>query len=327
MGVEETVRWPDFGAKPRRRARAEHEKHVGEILDQRDRWTIIRCDDCEFVHTIPIPDGYELAEFYRSAFYEREKPAYIERYEKDRPWWEMTHRHNIAAAGGVLGHRNGKRPRVLDVGTGPGIFLDVAALFEWETHGVEPSSRCTKILRRRGHNIYQGMLEDYFNEIRTGEFDFIHAYEVLEHVGDPQVFLSMCREFLLPHGLLGIVVPNDYNSLQLKAQEEFDIKDRWWVAPPQHLNYFSPESITKQIAQSGFDILERRGTWPMEMYLFAGYNYIENDKVGRMCHENRMFQEMAIDKSGMWRLQRVQLQQNLLEAIGREIFILARKVE
>lgn len=318
------IRWPDHGAKPMRKTVAALDGHSGELLDQKDKWTIIRCDLCEFIHTIPIPHDFELAEFYRSAFYEREQPAYIRRYENDRAWWELTHLHNANAAGAVMANRNGICPKVLDVGTGPGIFLDVASMLSWETHAIEPSKRCTKRLQRRGHVVYQGMLEDYVEDVGEPMFDFVHAYEVLEHAAHPIRFIQDCRSLLVPHGLLGIVVPNDYNTLQLKAQEEFGIKDRWWVAPPQHLNYFTPNSLCRLFDIAGFDLLELRGTWPMEMYLFAGHNYIGNDKIGRQCHKNRMAQEKAIEKSGMWNMQRKQLQLNIASAVGREMFVLGR---
>ena len=119
-------------------------------------------------------------------------------------------------------------------------------------------------------------------------------------------------------------MPNDYSVLQLKAEEELDVGKRWWVAPPQHLNYFTPVSLSKLILRAGFDILEVRGTWPMEHYLFSGYNYIGNDQVGRMCHQNRMETEINIENQGQWLLQRSELQGLIGQGIGREVFILAR---
>jgi SAM-dependent methyltransferase len=316
------IRWPEYGCEPKRTAVAGVDNHIGEILDQVYSWTIIKCDHCEFIHTIPIPTEDSLNEYYRNAFYEREKPDYIQRYFNDKPWWSMTHKRNIQVATSLFGRTNGTKPRVLDVGTGPAIFLDVAQMFEWETWGIEPSLRCAKLALRRGHNIFQGTLRS-FMETEPPKFQFIHAYEVLEHVPNPLSFLEDISGLLVPHGCICIVVPNDYNTLQLKAEEELDVGRRWWLAPPQHLNYFTPGALINLIQKAGFVIQELRGTWPMENFLFAGYNYIGDDQVGRMCHQSRMAEEMEDEKEGRWNLKRAELQQNIEFGVGREIVVIA----
>jgi len=324
IGVTE-IRWPELGSKPQRSASSGWEEHHGEIIDQfSKRYNIIRCDMCEFIHAIPIPSEEALGRYYQTEFYEKEKPSYIDRYNADRVWWTMTHRRNIHAAATFISKQNGTMPRVLDVGTGPGIFLDTAAMFDWDTWGIEPSRICAKRARRAGHNIFQGTLKE-FREDATNQFQFVHAYEVLEHVSHPLEFLEDCAALLLPHGLVGLVVPNDYNTLQLRAESDLKIgKKRWWLAPPQHLNYFTPLALQNLMIKAGFEILEVRGSWAMESFLFAGYNYIGNDQIGRFCHQHRMNMELQIEKTGMWPLQRQELQQKILEGIGREIFILAR---
>jgi 2-polyprenyl-3-methyl-5-hydroxy-6-metoxy-1,4-benzoquinol methylase len=319
------IRWPEPGSKPQRNAISGWREHGGEIIDQVGKdWTVIHCVQCQFLHVIPIPDEDVLANYYELEFYEKEKPAYIQRYNEDRVWWTMTHRRNIHAAAEFLAKRNGTQPKVLDVGTGPGIFLDTAAMFEWDTWGIEPSRRCARNARRAGHNIFQGTLKE-FREDDPPKFDFIHAYEVLEHVPAPLEFLEDISALLQPSGVVGIVVPNDYNTLQLRAEAELNIDvKRWWVTPPQHLNYFTPSALMNLMRKAGFEILEVRGTWAMESFLFAGYNYIGNDQVGRMCHRHRMESELSIEKSGVWALQRNELQKKIQEGIGREMFILGR---
>lgn len=328
----EEVRWPEHGAEFQGGDIVRYLSHHGECIDTYGIYNIIRCERCRIIHATPIPTDKELALFYQEEFYEKAKPDYIERYEKDRTWWEMTHRHNINAAEEFLASRNGTQPTVLEVGAGPGIFLDVACNLGWNATGIEPSKQCSDLLRKRNHNIFNGTLGEYYSENNLINdvpklYDYIYLYEVLEHCPLPDLTLSLCWDMLKPGGLIGVEVPNDYNVFQLRAQKEFGIKDRWWVAPPQHLNYFTPTSLTYILEKCEFRILERRSTWPMEAYLFAGYNYIGNDAVGRRCHRNRMLQELAIDAAGLWRRHRAELQQNFLDGIGREIFILARKVD
>ncbi len=71
----------------------------------------------------------------------------------------------------------------------------------------------------------------------------------------------------------------------------------WWVVPHHHINYFNFHSMRKLLLSIGFDILESFGTFPMELFLFFGDNYVGNNKIGRECHKKRKKFELAMYKS------------------------------
>ena len=68
-------------------------KHCGEIIDSKDGFDVIECEECGFKHVVPIPTEEELDKFYTKQFYSKEKPQYFERSEEDLEWWNETYKN------------------------------------------------------------------------------------------------------------------------------------------------------------------------------------------------------------------------------------------
>ena len=119
-----------------------------------------------------------------------------------------------------------------------------------------------------------------------------------------------------------MTVANDFNPIQKIATEKLDIPD-WWFIPPEHVNYFNPESITRLLEQSGYEILDISTTFPIDIFLLMGDNYVSDPKIGKKSHLRRKEFEFTLSKTG-----REDFKNNLYKSfknlgIGREIEILA----
>jgi 2-polyprenyl-3-methyl-5-hydroxy-6-metoxy-1,4-benzoquinol methylase len=159
----------------------------------------------------------------------------------------------------------------------------------------------------------------------VGAVDVLYLYETLEHQPCPEEFLLLCADMLAPGGVLVVVVPNDYNPLQLQAQQQLGIP-RWWLAPPQHLHYFTPKTLQLLVRRCGFRIADMRGTYPLEQHLLTGENYIGNDMVGRKVHSARKAIELhAVGNAEDWDTLMAKYRGNLVDRIGREIVCIAQK--
>ena len=88
-------------------------------------------------------------------------------------------------------------------------------------------------------------------------------------------------------------MPNDFTEIQLAAQQQIN-KDAWWIAIPDHINYFDFQSLNTLLRRLGFDVLYSQGDFPMELFLLMGDNYVGNPSVGNKCHKKRVFFETAI---------------------------------
>lgn len=266
--------------------------HQGPELANRDGFTVIDCAACGYAHVVPLPTVGELAEVYRHDYYATEKPLYLTRYEEDRGWWMDVYADRLDSIEAGL---PAAEKTVLDIGCGPGLFLDAAAQRGWRTLGVEPSRQAAGHARSLGHEIRDGFFDEAL--ARTLEpVDAIHLALVLEHVPDPAAILDTAHRLLKPGGTICIVVPNDFNPLQRAAENQG--QQPWWVAPPHHLNYFTPASLRDLARRCGFAVNRQTATFPMELFLLMGENYVGDDGLGRACHGKRKAFETAMRHAG-----------------------------
>ncbi len=156
--------------------------------------------------------------------------------------------------------RHSDGPRILDVGCGAGQILanlpDGMIPF-----GIEPSpgmhQRADQSFRAKGgfciHNIsHLGLLElpDDLN------FDFVLMRSFLEHDVMAEETLRSCLEKLTPNGKLLIKVPNFscWNS-RLRGANWPGIRN------PDHVNYFTPESLERMVLKCGYSRCEIPLLW------------------------------------------------------------------
>jgi len=132
------------------------------------------------------------------------------------------------------------------------------------------------------------------------------------------------RECLVEDGLLCINVPNDFNPFQIALQEHCGY-NKYWVAPPHHINYFNFDSLARLVENCGFEVIHKDATFPIDLFLLMGENYIGNDLVGRQCHMRRMNFEKNLQIAGLGNLRRSLYKSFASLALGREITLYARK--
>lgn len=297
---------------------ARWEDHHGEVVDSKAGFDVVHCRSCGFRHITPIPSPEELDRIYREEYYSLEKPLYIERYQEDLDWWNLVYEERYLMLEQLL---QPERRRILDIGSGPGFFLLNGKKRGWETLGFEPSSQSAAFSTSLGLDIRNTFLTAE-TAAELGTFDVVHLCNVLEHLRDPAEMIAIAKSLLNPGGLLFIVVPNDYNPLQELLRGNGHAP--WWVAPPHHINFFDFDTLQSLLARLGFDTLERHTTFPMELFLLMGENYIGNDKLGRECHLRRKQLEGALATPQGREIKQKLYDQMAHLGIGREIVMIAR---
>ncbi|MCF8076618.1 MAG: class I SAM-dependent methyltransferase [Desulfotignum sp.] len=295
-------------------------QHQGLILETKNGFDVIDCSLCGFKHIVPIPTPEELEKTYKHEYYTREKPLYLERYREDLDWWNMVYdeRYEILEK-----HLSPTRRRILDIGSGPGFFLLRGKERGWITKGIEPSNQAVLHSQELGLEI----ANDFFSKEtakKLGRFDAINMSLVLEHLPDPVHFLRIAYESLDEGGVLSSSVPNDFNPFQNVLRDTLEYEP-WWVAPPHHINYFDFSSLRKLLERCGFEIVHQEASFPMDMFLLMGENYVGNDALGRECHEKRKRFEMNFIKAEFRELKQA-LYKNLSNlGLGREAIFFAKK--
>ncbi len=305
-----TLHWSDPAGKT----------HSGAAQETVGEYTVIACEACGFRHVLPLPTAGDLQSVYEQDYYTQEKPQYIARHLQDQAWWDAVHAERYESLEHYLG---GQAGTLLDVGAGPGLFLRLGRERGWCVTGIEPSKQAAQHCRQAwGLEIVNAFLDEH-SAAALGAFDVVHMSEVLEHLPDPAATLALTRQLLKPGGLVCLVVPNDFNPVQLILRDQLGAQP-WWVAPPHHLNYFSHESLSALLQRQGFEVLHMESTFPIDLFLLMGKNYIGQDEVGREVHALRKELDLNLLRAGAAPLRRQLYTAFGRLGLGREIVVYAR---
>lgn len=296
--------------------------HRGAIIDRVNGFNILNCETCGFRHVLPLPTAKEQRAAYEEAYYRDEKPTYLTRAREDAEWSRLAWDDRLSLFEDLLKADSTEPFSVLDIGCGPGWFLKSASDRGWKAQGIEPSRQAAEHGQSLGLNIVNAMFDET-SAPRVDCADVVHLNNMLEHVADPIALLRLAIARAWPGGLICVGVPNDYNALQEAARAGG--APPWWLAPPHHLNYFDFASLEGVLQRLGLEVIETLTSFPMELFLLMGDNYVGNDSVGRECHLRRKQFDLALEKAGLGDVRRKLYGALAKAGIGREAIIVARK--
>jgi len=265
--------------------------HKGKVVGEKGKFKVIDCEVCRFKHLDPIPSKEEIKEYYERQYYQEKIPKLLdpEKEQKELEWTTLWYRDRLQMFNKYIRE---KPKRCLDVGCGNGFFLKFMSENGWESFGIEPSPKASEYACSLGLNVFNTTLEEFVENRWYGYFDAINLKCVLEHVPNPMEILEICKSLLKDSGMIYIEVPNDFNALQLQVHKLG--KPQWWIAIPDHINYFDFRSLERVLESLGFEIVLRTTDFPMELFLLMGEDYIGNDEVGSKCHQKRMQFELSL---------------------------------
>ena len=219
------------------------------------RYTIERCRDCDFVHAAPRPAPEDLERFYTSGYFRRNEETGLG-YADYRSMAELNARrmwHDLRSY--MPSHETGSR-RLLDVGCATGGFMSEAQADGWNCTGVELSEYAVSVARNEFHlNVMQGDI--FLDALQGNLFSLITMWHVLEHVIDPVRTLKRAYSLLEPGGMLFVELPN-WGSLGRR------IRGKHWgqLKPPEHINYFTPETLSRAALETGFRVSRISSEYP-----------------------------------------------------------------
>jgi SAM-dependent methyltransferase len=134
---------------------------------------------------------------------------------------------------------------LLDVGCGSGNILAAARERGWTACGVEVTEGVASRARElSGADVHVG---DFMELPLSGPFDVVVMWQVLEHLPDPRAALQKVKNLMAPQGLLLITVPNFASTASQKQGPQWS-----GLKPGFHLYHYTPESLTRLLALTGF---------------------------------------------------------------------------
>ena len=272
------------------------------IMDSGDRFQIIKTE-IGYLRVDPFPTQEELSNMYANKYYQNPHGTYSDSYSEIESTQRKLRIELIYQA--TISHYRicGKTSsRILDVGCGEGFLLSHFKNAGWKVLGVDFSDEGVK-----QHNpvlIKDVIKGDAYCELevllkKNKNYDVIHLGNVLEHVRDPLALVRKCSDLLSLGGVLIISVPNDFSILQKYLFTSSIVKSEYWICPPDHLNYFTLESLVKLQVTSNLEVLDQICDFPIEWFLMNNNsNYINDPTLGKSAHQARTRLDSLLNSSG-----------------------------
>lgn len=137
--------------------------------------------------------------------------------------------------------------RLLEVGCGLGFALEELRRHGWLAFGVEPSESARDLLNDKG---VVSSLEDLDEVLEVVEvFDAVLCYHVIEHVPNPELFLTEIRRCMKPHAWLVLSTPDFGSPIAELYGERFRL-----LHDPTHISLFTRTGLHNMLTDFGFRV-------------------------------------------------------------------------
>lgn len=211
------------------------------LITKKSKYSIVKCNNCDFIFTTPLPSREETDTYYRRFDY------------KDSLTAEKVIRSDAKRSLKKISKYVREKGELLDVGCGRGYFLDEARSIGWKTNGVDTSRLVTDYATKTLQ--LDVICSNIFTFRTTHAFDLLILNQVIEHFINPEELINHCRKYIVKGGLLYIATPNVESVSARVLKNNFD-----HYIPPEHLGYFSQRTLKRSLEKLGFKILYI-GSW------------------------------------------------------------------
>lgn len=154
--------------------------------------------------------------------------------------------------------------RLLDIGCGGGLLSEPMARLGATVVGADAAPRNIPVAQV--HAEQSGLAIDY--RVTTAEdlaaagerFDVVLNMEVVEHVADPQAYMTACQQLLKPGGLMicSTLNRNPKSFMMAIVGAEWVMR---WLPKGTHdwAKFITPDELYALIRQAGLDPVDRKG--------------------------------------------------------------------
>lgn len=210
---------------------------VKEFLFERsDGLQVVQCKNCKFAFINPKPKDDLILALYDSSYFSADSQIGFENYFSDEAQQSMLAvskmRLRVLEESGIS--IDGK---VLEVGCATGELCHILHDKGLNVTGIDIAESAITEARFRYENIsFQvGIINDIHSEVK---YDAILAYEVIEHLSNPDAFFRKASMLLEVGGFLCLTTPN------FECVESVGV-DRWlgFSTSLEHLCFFSATTI------------------------------------------------------------------------------------
>ena len=143
---------------------------------------------------------------------------------------------------------------LLEVGCAYGFFL-MEAISHYNCTGLEVSKSAVDYCQSKGLDVYCDTVnEDTIHNY--GSFESVVMLDVIEHLPDPNKTISLLSSIMTSGSCL-MVTTGDWGTLLARLAG----KNWRLMTPPQHLYFFTRQSITRLLDAHGLEVLHFKHPW------------------------------------------------------------------
>lgn len=209
------------------------------------------CAECGSWYRVPRPTAADLTRIYDREYYNAwglDEDEQIARTTK-----HATFAPIVASLERAVPAAHGRPRRILDVGAGTGLLLDLAARRGWEAYAVELNPYGAEVLRRRlgRERVFEGELVDA--PFATETFEAVTMTDLIEHVLDVPGTLRAVARLLRPGGVVCITTP------RIDSLSRLLLGRQWLHFKEEHIQYFSRAGIQAALREAGFAGIQTAG--------------------------------------------------------------------
>ena len=138
--------------------------------------------------------------------------------------------------------------KIIEVGCGRGEFLGMLLDFPVEGYGTEHKKDLVEIAKKAGLRVDEDFPESEDHIFKNGPFDAFMSFNFLEHQPHPRTYLKAIYNNLGDEGYGLITVPSFEYIME---------QNSFYEIIPDHIAYYSFESLTHLLNICGFEVLEK----------------------------------------------------------------------
>ena len=237
----------------------------------------VKCLDCDMVYINPVFKDSAIKSYYEGNHTEQANLV-----ESDTDDFYV----NIYNGGlNDISKFAVKVSKLLDIGCSSGAFLDLSKKRDITTYGVELNQAEYEYAKRKGHDVYNDLLENLNFDFK---FDAITMWDVFEHIKDGEFYLNLMKSLLSDNGVIFLQIPSADSLAAKILREHCNMYDGL-----EHVNLYGVETIKKLAQKCDLEVLSIK-TVISEIGVINNYLNYEDPYLGNT--KNKEFIPNLIDE-------------------------------
>jgi SAM-dependent methyltransferase len=229
------------------------------FLYRKNGCDILQCQECGIGRT--ETRGFDPAAHYTDDYF---SGAHADGYADYRGAEAVLRREFARAVDFLRRYRAGGK--LLEIGCAYGFFLLEARRY-YEVAGIDLAEEAVAHGRSAGLEVVQGVADQQTLD-RFGRLDAVVLLDVIEHLPDPRETLALAARQLNPGGVIMLTTGDFGSGVARLAGEKWRL-----MTPPQHLWFFTQESMRRLAASLGLEVAVCDHPWkivPLSLIVFQG---------------------------------------------------------